>query len=180
MNKIAKWMMAAAMTAIGSAALAQDTQFNVMGQFQGGGTLSGELMINTATGSIDSGSVTVAGLRAFVSSLDGTYTGMVVFGSEPGNGYSFEDLAATPLQISNGPYVFLAEPVTSLVGYIGGPLCAASPCTSSVDGVSSFANLASGSITAGPEIAPVSTASGLTLLLGSLMVLRGRRSVVAA
>ena len=38
----------------------------------------------------------------------------------------------------------------------------------------------SGSITAAPEIDPASAASGLTLLLGSLMVRRGRRSGVVA
>jgi len=191
MNKLAKWLMAGAMTGIASAAIAQDTQFNIMGQFQGGGTLSGELMINTTTGSFDSASVTVAGLPntnvseapdfpLFLATFDGTYVGA---GSEPYLGVgTYEQLDGAP---PTGALLTISEPVSSLVGYAGGPVVQSGlafeiPVENTAHLLVGDETIISGSITAAPEIDPASAASGLTLLLGSLMVRRGRRSGVVA
>src|SRR5450756_14004 len=110
MNRDAKvWLTAIAMASMTCAARAQDTQFDVTGQFAGGGTLSGELTINTLTGTVDSGSLTVAGLPDRLAVLDGTYAGTLVFGTEPGYGYVYEDLFSGSF---NTPFVFLTEPVS--------------------------------------------------------------------
>jgi hypothetical protein len=196
MNKIAKWLAAAVMTAIESAAIAQDTQFNVMGQFQGGGTFSGDLMINTVTGSFDSASVTVASLPNINVSLipylplslatfDGTYAGS---GSASYAGVlTYEELFGA------GAVLTLFEPVSSLVGYSGGNLAVGFPVdgtpiygylgfgipTNTAHQMSGGSLIISGSVTAVPEIDSASAAGGLTLLLGSMLVLRGRRSGAA-
>jgi hypothetical protein len=183
MNRVAKWLVAAAMMGIGSAALAQDIQFNVAGQFEFVGTLSGELMINTTTGSFDSGSVTVAGVGGGGIPLDGTFNvAPLAFLSQSGGPLGLE------IQNSVGSHLYLFVPVTTLVGFQGDPLIVGVPPFSNTDsGVfsSTFGDvneLSSGSVSpaATPEIDPASVASGLTLLLGSLMVLRGRGSGVVA
>lgn len=53
--------------------------------------------------------------------------------------------------------------------------CDSSPCVYAMNVSNSTAG--SWSVTSAPEIDPASAAGGLTLLLGSLLVLRGRRSV---
>jgi hypothetical protein len=187
MNKVATWAIAAAMTGIGSAAMAQETQFNIMGTFYGGGTFSGELMFSSLTtdheppgfasgGSFDSGMITVAGLPTATSSLDGVYV--------KGRTLQFPDINIA--LVNTGPVqatfrLFLG--ILPLQGSL--PLGVSFNDNETTDisapqtglGVSFL----SGTISvAAPEIDAASAASGLTLLLGGLMVLRGRRSGVVA
>jgi hypothetical protein len=189
MNTVAKWLIAVAMTGVGSAATAQDTQFNVTGQFaSGGGSFSGELMINTVTGSLDSGTIGFAGFGiqygVELSQLDSvTLTSPVLAPAEP-PGVALSIVFTRCCGSSGEPGALtLSIPGTSLIGYTGGPILPYGVADSDSQlfvPVDFGAEVSSGSITAAPEIDPASAASGLTLLLGSVMVLRGQRFFPAA
>jgi hypothetical protein len=215
MNAVAKWLVAAAMTGIGPAAMAQDTQFNYVGQFVGGGTINGALFINTATGALDSGSVLVAGLPTALAVLDGAYmpsggpffpqmNEMILLTNPTSPDAIFTQISGgVVLQATTGNGIRIGPATLTLIRYPGQPLCF-SDCPTGVTyfaglfgagGGNTFGdpgvvpsetggialNFASGSsITPAPEIDVASATTGLTLLLGSLMVLRGRRSAVVA
>src|SRR5271166_6500449 len=171
MNTVAKWMVAVAATsAMGSAASAGDTfeTFAASGTFRSGNTLGGTLYVDVTTGTIETAALVVSG----PNTLD---DGVFSFGSTLGTTgigiqSSFTDSPAGMI------LVFSPSALTSVGG--GGILgnLAAEPY---IDGVTLPFNdpFLGGSLSAVavPEIDPASTASGLALLVGGLVVLRGRR-----
>jgi hypothetical protein len=187
MNKVATWMVAAAMTGIGSAAAAQDVQFYVDGQIQNNnGSFAGEVTINPTTGTFDSGSITISGLSnpnvPNLLQLDTTYNFVVNYAVVGyGQNMKAEELTlSAQAQPFSGPEMHLYVPGATLVGFSGAQLLDTNDLSNASG--SNTAVYLSGQISltsSAPEIDPASAASGLTLLLGSLLVLRGRRSGAA-
>lgn len=171
-------------TLIWSHASAGDSLFTYAGTFSNGGTLTGSMLIDTATGALDSGSVTVSdGLYSGVyNAVGGVYwpdtSGTIEF-VMAGTINAVQTLLPTGSVYSGG---------SGLVGYTGQALCGAcNDVTALVAGGVIVADATSGEIVdppptaslasaSAPEINPGGTFTGLTLLVGWLLILRGRRS----
>lgn len=145
-------------------------EFVATGVTQSGSTLSGDIFINTTTGSISSLSLTMSSPLSFtVSTFDN-------FGSGPATGYYV-------IRADNGttfPFVDLDIPTGTLVGYTGGSFCTVgSTCANGITySEASISNattsgFVSGSLTAVPE--PASLALVTSAMLG-LAAWRRRRS----
>ena len=161
--------------AVGVPAAHADTIFNVTGTFNDGATLSGTITINTTAGM-----VTALDLTTTETGAMGPYTGI---GGQGGTGtapnyyYVFTNMSGYSLD--------LYFPVSTLVGYAGSSLCGlAAPCdydttgelsSSLTSGQQFIDGLQSGAVAAVPEIDPRNTTSALTLLVGAVLVIRGRR-----
>jgi hypothetical protein len=192
MNALAKWMLVAAMTGLGSAPVAADTLFDVTGTFaDGGGSLGGQIMIDTVAGSLDSGTLTISGESPDYSGYDGTYSyvGYCYFGCVPGNRQYSPGIEELAMSRNGGPAgIFLFVTGTSLVGYSGGSIlvtpevegggssaqCPDYECLNegSMFGAPGYDPLSAGKITA----VPLPASMWLMLSgLGGLVVLRGRR-----
>jgi hypothetical protein len=133
--------------------------FDATGTLQDGATLSGDVVINTTTGVVQSLDLTVSSPLSFtVTEFDSSVSG--------------QDIADYSLEADNGipfnPGIVLDIIGTTLVGYTGGGICTVgSPCNGSVSFAGTASGLASnftsGSLTAVPE--PSSLA-----LVGSAML----------
>jgi hypothetical protein len=178
-------VLAVALTDVSSVAMAQDTTFNVSGTWSLGGTLDGQLSINTTTGILDSGSLTIAG--------------------EPYGPVVFNVTSASLADITQGYFGVDAQTngSDSLVLNFG---CGTAACKGLAAGLAGYSgsdlgtqssvylvdpasvgppvldHLTSGGTVsyAAPEIDPNSAASGLALLVGGLLVLRGRKQLLVA
>lgn len=149
----------------------QITTFNVAGVLSDGATLSGDVVIDTFAGLVESSSLTVSSPLSFTVSFN--YSGT---GYNP-NYFAYE-ISGQPDATTYYPYVVLYLPVTTLFNYAGGPLCSAanfgSTCTTlSLAGTSSTAQfgVTTGSLTTAPE--PTSILLVGSALLG-LLALRRR------
>lgn len=162
-----------------------DSNFTITGTFNDGGTLTGAMRINTATGALDFGSLAISGLSPNLSAFDGVYapvggqwypnfSGVIEF-VLPNTTNAFEvylpDGAAEPPHLN-------APPGKGLIGYNGQDLAGAGLDA----GYGIVATLASGTIvdppadTSAPEIDPSGTTGSLTLFAGWWLLLRGRRA----
>jgi hypothetical protein len=140
--------------------------FNATGTLADGATLSGFVVIDTATGVVQSANLSVSSPLSL--------SGITLNSSLGGQGSGAYSLFAggPPLDI------ILDLPVTTLIGYTGGNLCLSSCAglNSSVSAAQNFtnsSNFTSGSLTAVPE--PGSLALGIAGA-GLLMWKRGRRA----
>ncbi|HXN49637.1 MAG TPA: PEP-CTERM sorting domain-containing protein [Bryobacteraceae bacterium] len=144
--------------------------FIATGTVQDGATLSGDIVIDTTAGVVQSLSLTMSSPLSFtVTEFD--------------SGLSFQGGQAYGLAADNGspiPEIFLGIIGTTLVGYTGGGICTVgSPCTGGVNGSLAInpsfvlSNFTSGSLTQVPE--PSSMALVGSAMLG-LAAWRRRRS----
>lgn len=176
-----------------SAPTAQDSQFDYSGFFAGGGTISGSIFINTQTGSLDSGSVLIAGLPDNLAAFDGVYAPSLInpfYASEIGliallgSAPTSELITVLPFGGTQERSHLGAPSGQGLVGYVGQTLCyACIDTTELVNAEGTLAGAASGSIVdppsggavSAPEIDAGGAAAGLTLLLFGLLLLAGDR-----
>jgi hypothetical protein len=147
------------------------TTFVATGVTQSGSTLSGDIVIDTTTGSVSSLSLTMSSPLSFTAN---TFNSFV---SGPASGYFV-------IRADNGttfPFIDLDIPTTTLVGYTGGSLCTVgSTCPNGISfseastSNATTSGFVSGSLTeASPE--PASLALVGSAMLG-LAAWRRRRS----
>ncbi|HXN49115.1 MAG TPA: PEP-CTERM sorting domain-containing protein [Bryobacteraceae bacterium] len=145
--------------------------FVATGVTQSGSTLSGDVVINTTTGSVSSLSLTMSSPLSFTANtLDSIDTG-------PASGFYV-------IEARNGttfPFISLDIPTATLVGYTGGSMCTVgSTCPNGISfsEASSTSNattsgFVSGSLTASPEPSSLALVGGAML---GLAAWRRRRS----
>jgi|SRR5271165_31920 len=184
MNTVAKWMMAAALGSAWSLATAQET-FNV--NF----TVGGDNVTGTITTDVSSGALGVTDITNYslTDSLlgvsvnmtadgftSGPYpTGLVIAGNQLEFNFANSAPAAALFGVCCGPTIDLAD--TGASAFAGGSLTAlpfGGAIVSPLKAGGALTILGTApATTAAPEIDPVSAASGLALLVGGLVVLRG-------
>lgn len=159
--------------------LAQDSLFNLTGTFADGGTVTGSFMVDTTTGALDSGSVTIADVGASLASYDGLYAPV------GGQWYANQTGAIDFVKANTTESFMVSLPGGSvyrgqgLIGYNGQTITGAGLD----DGAGIVDTLLSGSIVdppnvsasvSAPEINANQAAGALTLLAGGLLVLCGK------
>jgi hypothetical protein len=187
MNTVAKWMMTAALGSVWSLATAQET-FNV--DFTvGGDTVTGSITTDVSSGALVATDITNYSLTdsllgvsvnmtadGFTSAPFAT-TGLVITGNQLEFNFANSTPAASFFGVCCGPSIDLAD--TAVSAFAGGSMIAV-PYVGAIVGP----QLAHGALTilgtapattAAPEIDPASAAGGLALLVGGLLVLRGRK-----
>jgi hypothetical protein len=166
-NKSFKWMGAVALTLLASASGAQ-TEFDFSGTLETGGTVIGDVVVNTNSGAVISGVLTIDNELANTQALDGVYT----LQNSESTQATFESLTQT-----STAYLDLDSPAT-WSGIAGGIFANITVDDTIAPLITdhTLQNFELGPLSAAPEIDPTSAASGLALLVGSLLVLRGRRT----
>lgn len=140
--------------------------FATSGVTQNGSVLTGDIVIDTATGAVSSLSLTMTGAFSFtVNTFDAGFSG-------PNSGsYSISGYNGTTF-----PFVSLDISATTLVGYAGGSLCTVgSTCngaSSSAGASATTSGFVSGSLTETPEPASLALVGGAML---GLIALKRRR-----
>lgn len=178
-------LLTAAVFALAFVTARADSLFTISGQFNGGGTLTGSMMINTATGALDSGSASISGLSANLSIFNGNYApvGGLWYADQIGvidfvqaNSLNYFEIGLPGGAIDT---VTIGEPPgAGLIGYTGQSIAGTGLEAS---GSPIAVTLSSGEIvdppSAAPEISTSGAAGALTLLAGLLAcgLARGNR-----
>lgn len=186
MNTIAKWMMTAALGSAWSLATAQET-FNVNFTV-GGDNVTGFITTDVSTGALGVTDITNYSLTDSLEGVSvnmtadgftsGPYpTGLVITGNQLEFDFANPVASAALFGVCCGPTINLAAGSAS--SFLGGSMIVV-PFGGAIVGpyLAHDALTILGTApatTAAPEIDPASAASGLALLVGGLVVLRGRR-----